>query len=362
MLNDDGTITPSYINWFLEPSGQNSTFSDTSMKVGRVIAVYYPSDSKNVNKTFTEYDVEAVYTEGSSPPIKTVFARCLVSSLFGGIADYIRWTPRKDDSTEGPILGSLVFIVCQNGNQRKAFIVGGIPHPESTVKDLEEHSFLFDFNGINFKINKDGECILKRRGVTNSKGEVEDTSGSDSFFMFTKTGDITLGYLENLNSDYVSLQLLKADKVLKAFSKNNTEFKTEDKFIVRTSNGIKVNPENVDQQAWIRGTVFRQKQTELHNTLKSLLQSLSGLIQTAATSLTVAGSTTSVAAGLNAIPIVGGALAAAPLGAAGAAHTAAGTALASSVAILTQMAIAIDSFESQTESYLSKYHLFGETP
>lgn len=357
MINSDGSINPSYMNWFLEPMGQNQTFNDHSLKVGRVIAIYYPDDSNNVNKKFTEYDVEAKYTEGNSPPVKTIFYRCVTTSLFGGIADYIRWTPRLDNSTSGPIKGSLVLLLCQNGNQRQAYIVGGIPQPETQVKDLAEHSFVFEFNGMNLVINKDGELLLKRKGVTNEEGKVDDTSGSDSFIQFKKSGDIVLGYLDKVASDYASIQIQKANKILQLYAKSHIESKTEDEFRINTTNGVKVNGAD---QAWVRGTIYRQKQVELHQKLKGFISALSGIVQTTGTALTTGGSTLATASVSNAVPMVGGIIAAPSFAASAAAITLSGSTLIGAVSILNQMSTAIETFEASANDYLSKKHFAGE--
>src|SRR5277367_958965 len=120
MLLDEGAVIPHGIAPFRNNDGYTKTLEDTSLRVGRVVKFYDPSDAQNVSKKFIEYDVEVNYANRDGPYIKTVYSHCTVSSLFGSVADYIRWTPRiaNVDQNNQIMYGSRVLVLCINGNSR----------------------------------------------------------------------------------------------------------------------------------------------------------------------------------------------------------------------------------------------------
>ncbi len=63
--------------------------------------------------------------DGAGVVNQILYPRAIVSSLFGGVADYVRWTPRIDDKEldSGISLGSKVLLLCVNANTRSAYIV-----------------------------------------------------------------------------------------------------------------------------------------------------------------------------------------------------------------------------------------------
>lgn len=263
-----------------------------------------------------------------------------------GIADYFKWTPRIAEFDEtnqiGP--GSRVLLACLNGNQREVYIIGGLPHPDDTRKDpvfKDNHRLEWEFNGIYFNINKDGEIALVRRGPTKADGKLvnPDATGNNSSLQFLKTGNIKLGY--NLEKTLTELKT-NTDKL------PYIEWLKSDKQInITAPNGVKINKGGADSQALVRGTAYRQQQQAMHNTMQSLLTTLSSLILNASVAITGA-------AGVIATPVVGPALSA-PF------FIAAGTSLSSAVATITNLQLAIQQFESASSQYLSTKHEFAES-
>lgn len=326
----DGTVVSSFMG--LTPNNQSgATFnnSQASLRVGRVSAVYPAKHPDNVNKKFIEYDIEVFLENGSS----THFPRCLMSSVFGGIADYVQWTPRYANPSYTDVSeGSYVLIACINSNAAKGIIIGGIPHPKSEAIDANDGTQLkFRFNGINVTIDHDGAFKLSRNGPTRADGTI--LSGSQGSF-------ITFG---------------EKNEGISVFSTKDILFETKEGFEIKTKFGVKINPLGTNPQNFLKGTLYRTQQKILHQSLKTLINTLTTQMTAVATALTTAGAQfAAVAAGYPAPAVK-------PQFVAGAvAVTAAATTLASTAPTLTAMQTAITAFESLDTQYLSKIHAFAE--
>lgn len=353
---DDGTVVPSFLSissTSMEKSARWHSFNDTSLRVGQIIASYSPNDSGNTNKKVAEYDISVDYADSHGAQTRIVYYRAKVASLFGGVADFIRWTPRLDNKNiqSDVSFSSYVLVLCINGNQRSCYILGGLPHPDSQTPDnpvKDNHYLDFEFNGINVFISKDGTLLVSHKGATNPDGTIIDETGRDSAISLTKEGNINLGYLNKLQTGIASIVIKKDTKTVNLFAESDVRVNTKAEFNISTNNGVKINDTGFDQQAFLRSTIYRQQQELMHNTIGPLLSSLSSLIITAGASLTVAG-------GLHVIPMVGAILGAPAVTAAGGSLTAAGP-------LLLQIQVAIQQFEALSSQYLSNQHFHAETP
>ncbi len=334
MFANDGSIIPSWMTSL----GTKAVYEDFALRAGVVIAVYPPSDPKSYSKKTTEYDVKVSYTSGSTSPSQIIYPHVTVQSLFGGVADFTDWTPRVGDTT-AKTLGSKVLLLCNNAVQVDAYIVGGLKHPNSIVKDPEykgNHRHIWEFNGVNQTVNDDGDFTLLHKGKTKDDGSVVDATNGGGLLSMTADGKISIGYLDKIGTDFASIQLDKTGKFLSTYSKNSTNIKTDASMVLTTTNGIKINPGNADQQWFLRGTIYRSQQSTLHTQLSTQLTALGVLLGTAGASLSTFPNPVAV--------------------------TGAGAALTSAVALITQMVSSIQSFEAQGTRYLSTHHTFGETP
>jgi hypothetical protein len=341
---DDGTIIPSFLA-VSDTSGAGSgwmhNFQDNSLRIGRIIAAYSPNSKENRNKKVVEYDVETVYANGAEGFAPIIYSNCIVASLFGGVADYFQWTPRIDNFQQSTQKGkgTKVLILCVNGNTKSAYIIGGVPHPEDTkIQKVFKNNHILntEFNGINLSINNDGEFQFLHKGATKADGSIIDSTGTDSILSFLKDGSINLGYLDKISKEICSISLNKADKKLNLFAQSDIYSETKAKFAVKTTSGVKIN-EGTNNQAFLKGTIYRQEQAKLHTKLTSAITSLATAATATAAGLTTAGAATPTAApGL----------------------TAAATAITSMVSILTQMVTAITEFEAG--DYLSKIHTHAD--
>lgn len=347
----DGTVIPHFLSVSSSADDKPAswfTFNDTSLRVGRIIRGYSPNNPASTNKQIAEWDVAVNFADSSGSQTEIVYYKVRVASLFGGVADYLRWTPRLD--VNGIALSSYVLVLCINGNQRQAYIIGGIPHPESTAIDanIDGRVYVdFNFNGLGVRINNNGSFQVEQRGATDFDGSVINPIGTSSLF-FNDSGDINLSCFDKNQKVTGSILLERATKHLSIFSDNSLYIDTNTYFVLTTPN-IRINEFGPDQQSFLRATTYRDEQETMHNKIMPLLQSLSAL-------LTTAGAQLAVAAGFHAIPIVG-----ASLGASGVAG--AGAALTAAAPLIQQIQTAIQGFELNglgKTGYLSPVHTFAD--
>lgn len=181
-------------------------FENTPLRLGFVIDVYEIDNEKNISKTFPEY---VVITKESNPSGGTdykKYANVISLDKFGGIADFFEYklrpnlnsvdkkenTPSFDFSKQN---GSLVIMLCLDGFSEKAIIIGGLPNvldsKTQRKTNLTKQNDLHmegEYNGINWKVNKDGEFTLTFRSPTDNNGKVKSDKYSGTFAKIDKTG------------------------------------------------------------------------------------------------------------------------------------------------------------------------------
>lgn len=196
------TVTPS----FLRPSYSNSRASvltrynnDYVLRVGTVVAAYAPKDDGNYNKSVYEYDVEVSAADGGQEPTPVMYLRCRLQTGFGGLADRFLWSPRVAvrDKDTGNLTepGSRVLLACINGVSRQAHIIGAVDpegSPEQDAAFAKGPRLSWEYNGIAALIDKDGALSVSRRGPTDSKGKVSNSTGAGAKVTFGKDGEIVI--------------------------------------------------------------------------------------------------------------------------------------------------------------------------
>lgn len=370
-IESDGTVTFS-INHKASSFGWDD-FHDVSIKPAKVVAVYGPTSQQNHSKKFVEYEVVAADQVGLTS-CQVRYFRCRMASAFGGIGDFSRWTPRITPDDSEKIVGSLVLILCLSGDRRNAYIIGGIPHPDDPEKDLGPKEFPYyelEFNGINLEINKDGELTLFRRGPTDEAGKVKDDKGEGATFKLTNDGNILLGQKD----ETIFFKLDKSAKVATLKADDGIEFETGKKFNIKAPQGVHINPNGPDTQAFVRGTKYRANEGTMNNNLKEQLLYLSTQIKEAIVQVTAlysavvaAGASLALASEKMAIPtVINHTLSSVPLAAAGTSLSAAAAPGVALTKALTQMDAhvnfmmgAIALFESSSSTYLSPKHNFSD--
>ena len=369
---NDNTIIPSYFN--VESRGSvkpSDNMNNVSLRVGEVKAIFYPDDEKNISKKLVEYTVEVLQQDGQSTMSSTLYHGCVVSHLFGGVADSINYTLRPaqkegesgggEKKTGGAGVGSKVLLLCINGNKTNAVIIGGLPDFDSSENDKKDdgHNLKFEFNGVQMSVNKDGELQVRYRGQTKVDGKLSDDADSDaegSTLIFDKEGSIKLYTKDEkqfiyLNHKDKKLDILadeewhvKVNKKLSFEAGDEVKVKGDKTCTIEMSDKVYIKSAGVHvgdaTDAWLLADTYRKAESQMLNQIATTMQSIMSLISTAASTLISA-------AAANAPPIVGGIAAASPFAAAGAALT-------SAAPMFAQVATAIQTFESQASTYLSK--------
>lgn len=330
--------------------------SDTVLRVGEVRKILAPDSPDNFSKSVTEYEVAVQYREGGSSDVTSIFRGVTVSNMFGGIADMVSYTLRADPTTGETSdnvfgVGSKVLLLCVSGSQQKAIIIGGIRDFYQKKDNYPEdvgHNFYFEFNGIRFQINDDGEATATFRGKTNVDGTLADSAvpeAEGTTINLNKEGNAEIATPEKAQFVRVNHK----DKKIEVLADTEWNVEINGKLVTNvgstaevtvgdttkldsggivsvTSPGVHVGDAT---DAWMLGTTYRNGESQMNTQLSSALMTASIALTTAAP--------------LNAIPIIGGILAA-PL----------------FITIATQLGMmsgAVQTFEGQAPTYLSKKNL-----
>ena len=215
-----------------------------SLKVGQIEESFCIDTDGNVRKSRTEYDVLVNESLGDNSTSQMMYRRVVSKDLFGGIADFFQFTYRKNKVDEGrdtPFRnGSLVLLLCLNGSAEDAVIIGGLKHPDNANECTEDegHNLKFEFNGINFEIDKDGAMTLLFRGPTDADGKVLDgfEESGGTTIKIEKDGSYEVNTGEDANP--TKLRLDKTDKTVELISENGQSFITMEKYTVEAKKDI----------------------------------------------------------------------------------------------------------------------------
>lgn len=310
----DGTIMPAHLG-VRSPSKPRDpgTHTNLALRVGEVVEIVYPDSQKNQSKSMIEYVVDVSHADGHGATITTRYFAVPVGNLFGGVADFTKYTLRSStkDTSKNKIKtlgnGSKVTILCVNGRTTQAPIVGGAHDPNQPNDDKQDgHNYEFEFNGVNLLINDDGELTIKYQGPTDINGDPRsgvDTSKTGATLKFGKDGNWSV-----------------------------TDVPGE--IILKCSSGVKTGGAT---DATILGDTYRQAETTMNNAIQSAMSSMGG-----------------AAAGVaSAIGSAGGQLAVGNTIGAGTALAGAVTALSQIASQFSAAASAIAAFEAAAAQYLS---------
>jgi hypothetical protein len=320
-------IIPSFLSLKSTPQyDDGGAFDNWALRFGEVQKIIYPDEEASRSKKFVEYNVFVQHRQANTGT-GTIYYNCMLNNAFGGIADRCQYMLRAPDkpsvATEknGLGLGSKVLILCLNGEQNNAYIVGGKRDPDHNddfdkkAKDLG-HFYYWTFNGITMYVDKDGQFLLEyggKREIDGKRSDDVDEGNTKTALKLLKDGNASLAdkdaktglYIDHGNGEF----LISRDKKFKLGD-------ATDKMLL--------------------GESFRQNHKQMHGKLKQMFSTLKDLLQQAGTQLNT---TVSTAPGAP-IPTV----------------QAAGALLISASQVAGQISQAIDSFETAGEnknSYLS---------
>jgi len=314
----DGTVIPSYLD--VEDTSYGSpdpNYGNIALRLGEVVKVIYPTDSRSRSKKIIEYDVATdgvTSTDGSLGGHIKRYLNCVMNNPFGGLADKLVWTARAqpsdnpNDKAIGIGLGSKVILLCVDGETNRGIIIGGVRDVHDTG-DVEKdgHHLHFAFNGLNAIVNDDGELTATFNGKTKANGKLDDNADKDSsgtYLKMDKTGAFKVA--SKKDKDFFLLDRKNKLLHLKSSGKYHLEAADDvtvdgDKTIyLKGTKGLRVGAAT---DSMLKGTTYRNAESNFHQSLLTDLTSLTTQIGIAAAAL--AGSTAPLS-----VPVVGGSLAA----------------------------------------------------
>lgn len=185
-----------------EMTAFNATYNNMSLKTGIVQEIYEIDDKSNINQIVPEYDVLVFEQRENSAPTPITYKNCVMIDGFGGAADFMEFKLRKAEKVEkrekdGEKIGrfqdgSVVLILCLNGSNENAMIIGGAKHPKrkSKLTKTAGTAMYGEFNGISFEVDKDGALTVGFKGATDNAGKAKDEKASGSYMKISKDGTV----------------------------------------------------------------------------------------------------------------------------------------------------------------------------
>ena len=177
-------------------------FNNVCLRVGVVVETLDIDNINNLSKTDVEYHVMVMEQEQDGGTNASMYKNCITMDAFGGIADFFEFKKRatstpQDLTKKGSINndkndGSMVLLLCIDGNAEKGIIVGAIRHPSkktTLTKENGQHAE-GEFNGVNWQVNKDGEFTVTFKSATDNKGKPKETH--NTHIKLDKTGSAEL--------------------------------------------------------------------------------------------------------------------------------------------------------------------------
>jgi len=203
MMLGDNTVVPHFLGMKSTGSrGNPGNQTNITLRWGEVVGMVYPTDDRNYNKKYLEYVVKVVVQDGNGPAAQVYYNGVQLENLFGGVADFLKYTLRPADTTTttqaGKLgMGSKVLLLCISGDTHQAIILGGVrdgTNDNNVDTVATGHHLEFEFNGLNMNINSDGELAVTFYGATDADGNLADsadTAAQGSVLRMTKDGSIS---------------------------------------------------------------------------------------------------------------------------------------------------------------------------
>lgn len=223
------------------------SFSNTKLRIGEVIDIYYKDDERNVSKKFVEYDVLVQHRSNGTAVTKT-YNHCIAMDFFGGKTDTLKSRYRADSTAlnKGKRAGdgSKVLLLCINGENHNAVIIGGISDSETAPDDKDDgHSLHFRFNGMDITINKDGELLVEYQGATEKNGDLRedvDEKSTGTSIHIKKNGNVEIADAVKQGDDTVPKNFIILDHVNKKIQV------TADKEVIVTAPKVRLGGADAD--------------------------------------------------------------------------------------------------------------------
>ena len=191
----------------------SSLFGNASFRLGMVLEAFDVEDDKNVSKLGPEYTVMTVEQDKQNGQNTSIYKNVIAMDGFGGVADFFQFTHRKakkpkEAKKKGSLkneVASIVGILCLDSNSEKAVIIGSFGNPSKGVVLSKEsgHNMEGEFNGINWKVDKEGALTVTFKSATEDDGTPQDKEAGGTAWKIEKDGSIELtdGATEKIRID-----------------------------------------------------------------------------------------------------------------------------------------------------------------
>lgn len=228
---------------------KDEIFNNTKLKNGIVINVYEIDNEKNSNKKFPEYDVLVVEQNTTSSMEPVVYRNCISIDGFGGVADFFEYKLRPvkevEKKAKTPLdtnfkgqFGNMVLLLCLDGISDKGIIVKSVSHPGRKTNLTKEAGLHLEgeYNGLNWKINKEGELTVTFKSKTDDRGKPSDEKAGGTHLKIDKKGSVDINTnLKEKEETYIRMDKENKDLGLKAGNKVGVTAVSDISFLTDTS-------------------------------------------------------------------------------------------------------------------------------
>jgi len=227
-----------YKKGYVEPSGLlsiidqktvsafNKKYQNTPLRMGCIVEVYEIDNPNNTSGgVIVQYDV-VTDEQGAHGTNFVLYPNCIALDGIGGIGDFFEYKLRN--SSDEPFSktydfkkqnGTLVIMLCLDGFAEKGVVIGGVKHPTRKTTLTKEAGLHLEgeYNGLNWKIDKDGALTVTFKSKTNNEGIPQDKQAGGTHIQIDKTGqvDINTG-LKDAEETYIRMDKKNKDVGLKA--------------------------------------------------------------------------------------------------------------------------------------------------
>lgn len=239
----DRAVIPSYLVGEVSFPDNTSNFllnyREDSLRIGVVEEIIPPSSGQSKTKRVYEYNVGIMYYKGTGNLTYLKYYNCVQMDSFGSVADSYKATFRlgPQDASQIPYTkGSKVLVLCVNSDTSQGVIIGG--YPNNNLPPVSEdlgHHLSFEFNGVQFNIDKDGQVVIKRRGPTNDDGTVVSgqEEGGGATVLMTTDGSVSI---QSGNGNHVKVDLDATNGSLNLSCTEGVVINSGDQSMVRGEN------------------------------------------------------------------------------------------------------------------------------
>lgn len=205
-------------------------FGNTSLKVGIISKVLELDDEDNISKKVPEYNVLILEENEQEAPEVRTYKNCLKFDSFGGKFNFFDVKLKANEESllknDGTVninfkdqSGDMVLLLCLNGSVDKGIIINSFSHPgrkSALTKEAGDH-LEGEYNGLNWKVNKDGELTVTFNSKRDKDGKPKDETAGGTTLKMDKEGSVDINTnLEGDEETYMRIDKKNKDIGLKA--------------------------------------------------------------------------------------------------------------------------------------------------